>query len=277
MNFIELKCKINSEHDFVKDLLIEDLSKIGYESFQEDEQYIKAYIKLEIFDINKVKLLDVNKFDNTTIDFSHKIVEQKNWNEVWEKNYFKPIIVDNKCIIKSSFHNIEHNCKYEIVINPKMSFGTGHHETSYLVIKYILSTDFKNKTVLDMGCGTGILSILASMCGAKKVCAIDIDEWAYNNSLENITLNNISNIEVKQGDRTLIKDENFDIILANINRNILLNDINYYSKCLNKNGLLIMSGFYSNDLNIIENEANKNELKLIDKKEKNNWIAVKFM
>ena len=193
------------------------------------------------------------------------------------KYFFKPIVIDGKCVIHSSFHKDVPKLEYNIIIDPKMSFGTGHHETTSLMVSEILNADFAEKTVLDMGCGTSVLAVLASMRGAKKLTAVDIDDWCVENSLENLALNNISNTEVLHGDASLLSGKSFDIILANINRNILVNDMVTYAACLSENVLLFMSGFYTEDIPIIEKEANKYGLKLLDSKTKNNWAVVKMI
>lgn len=193
------------------------------------------------------------------------------------KNYFSPIIIEDQCVIKSSFHKDVPPCKYEIIINPKMAFGTGHHQTTRLMMQEILKIDFTNKTVLDMGCGTGILAILASMKGAKDLTAIDIDEWAYENIKENLETNNINNTEIQIGDASLLGAKKYDIIIANINRNVLLEDINIYSSILKKGGILLLSGFYIEDVNILETEANKWDLQLDYFVELDNWAGMRLL
>jgi ribosomal protein L11 methyltransferase len=203
-------------------------------------------------------------------------VAEKNWNEEWEKNYFKPINVDNKCIIHSTFHTDYPEAEYEIIIDPKMAFGTGHHATTSQMVSGTLGMDLKGKSVLDMGCGTGVLAMLASMKGAEPILAIDIDSWSYDNTLENMSINNIDNIEVKCGDASLLTEGEFDVILANINRNILLNDMPTYVARLNKGGELLMSGFYSEDLHLIQNKAKELGLTYAYHKVKDDWTVVNF-
>lgn len=273
-SYIAIHCKVNPVQPF-SEILIAQLAEIGFDMFEEKEDGFDGYIRKENFNeslLETIEFLQPNDF--CSVHWQLEEIESQNWNEEWEKNYFEPIIIDNECVIHSSFHKNVPKARYEIIIDPKMSFGTGHHETTSLMISEILGLDLKGKTILDMGCGTSVLAILASMCGAEKILAIDIDDWCTNNSEENIKLNNITNIEIKTGGAELLNGLQFDIILANINRNILLADIEKYSACLSQSGKLIMSGFYKEDISIIEAEANRNDLKLIEFKEKNNWVAI---
>ncbi|HEX9826829.1 MAG TPA: 50S ribosomal protein L11 methyltransferase, partial [Flavobacteriaceae bacterium] len=209
------------------------------------------------------------------ISYTFEEIEQTNWNEEWEKN-FNPIIVNGTCSVRAPFHE-KPSTVYDIVIEPKMSFGTGHHETTHMMIQHILKNEFNNKSVLDMGCGTGILAILAEKKGAKSIDAIDYDNWCYLNSLENVERNGCKHITVLEGDAGLLKNRAYDIIIANINRNILLNDINVYASCLNKNGSLFLSGFYKDDIPSIEEECQKYMLNLVEIIEEHNWVAIKFV
>lgn len=259
----------------VTEILIAELGYAGFESFVETEDGVSAYIQKDEWNssiLNEVQILSSSEFK---ITFSTEDVEQINWNEEWEKN-FSPIVVDDVCAVRAPFHD-KLNTEYDIIIEPKMSFGTGHHETTHMMIQQILKNNFKNKTVLDMGCGTGVLAILAEKRGAKILDAIDIDNWCYLNSLENVIRNGCHHISVYEGDSSLLKDKRYDIILANINRNILLDDIKIYSKSLNKNGELYLSGFYEIDITVIETECEKYMLKLQDKLERNNWVSLKFI
>ena len=274
MDYIEVDFTIENE-EYVFDLLSAALGEIGFESFVSSENGLKAYIQSDLFSETIVQNL-VTDFTFSSIP-NYKItkIKSKNWNEEWEKNYFEPIIIGNECVIHSSFHVNIPETRYRIIIDPKMSFGTGHHETTGLVIEQLLQVDLSGKTVLDMGCGTAVLAILARMRGAKHAVAIDIDDWCTQNSEENIALNNISDIEVLLGGAELLAGKHFDIILANINRNILLNDMQHYANCLSTGSELYMSGFYVEDIPMIETEANRNGLSLIDFKEKNKWVVVK--
>ena len=277
MDYIELLCKITAENtQEIIDILVAELNEIGFESYDEIDKGLNAYIVENLFNIEKVKQLQVNDIPDTNIEYSFKVIKTQNWNAVWEKN-FDPILIEDKCLIRAPFHKETPKVKFEIIIEPKMSFGTGHHETTYLMLKTMLDLDFKDKNVLDMGCGTGVLAILASLKGAHKITAIDIDEWAYNNTLENIEKNNCSNISVFQGDANLLKEQKFDIIIANINRNILLNDIKQYSKVLKSGGTLLLSGLYDKDLPMIKEETSNNNIDYISFYEKNSWVAAKFL
>jgi len=276
MDYIELVCKISTENiQEITDILVAELNEIGYESYDETDEGLNAYILEKFFDIEKVKQLQVNNIPNVKINYSHEVIKTKNWNAEWEKN-FDPIIVNDQCIIRAPFHTDTPKAKYEIIIEPKMSFGTGHHETTFLMLKTILELDFTNKNVLDMGCGTGVLAILASFKGAKEITAIDIDEWAYTNTLENIEKNSCLNINTFQGDAKLLNNQQFDIIIANINRNILLDDIKHYAKVLKSGGTLLLSGLYEKDLSMIKEETTANSIDYISHYEKHDWVAAKF-
>lgn len=274
MNYIEVKFIAKSEESYVFDLLATYLGEIGFESFEEINDGILAYIDDKLFDEELMVQL-VKNFPYAN-DIQYKITEikQVNWNEEWEKNFFEPIIIGNECLIHSTFHKNLPKAKYDIIIDPKMAFGTGHHETTSLMIAEILKMDLEGKSVLDMGCGTAVLAILAAMRGAKPVTAIDIDTWCIENSIENIEKNGVGEISVQLGDASLLEDQHYDIIIANINRNILLSDIKKYSACLSKGGALYMSGFYTEDIPLIEKEANNYHLILKSYKEKNNWVVV---
>ncbi len=257
------------------EILIAELGYAGFESFVETEEGVAAYIQKEDWNtaiLKDVQILNSNEFQ---INYTFEEIEQVNWNEEWEKN-FKPIVVDEVCTVRAPFHNMP-NTKYDIIIEPKMSFGTGHHETTHMMIQHILNNDFEEKSVLDMGCGTGVLAILADMKGAKPIDAIDIDSWCYTNSLENVARNKCKHIFVYKGDAELLKGKSYDVVFANINRNILLEDISKYANCLHKSGMLFLSGFYENDIPIIKAACNINGLRLIDKLQRNNWVSLKFV
>ncbi|MDE5422798.1 50S ribosomal protein L11 methyltransferase [Ancylomarina sp. DW003] len=278
MDYIELKCEITPFNEAVAQILISELGELGYDSFTENEDSIDAYITEDLFDINIVKAINLDYLPETnfTLNYSHKTVISQDWNTVWESN-FQPVIISDQVVIRASFHTDTPKVPYDIVIDPKMSFGTGHHSTTSLMVQSVLDSDIKGKRVLDMGCGTSLLAILASMRGAKMVDAIDIDEWPYKNSLENIKNNKADNVSVFLGDASLLKGKEYDVVLANINRNILLNDMRSYVDCLPKNGSLIMSGFYTEDLKYILDEAEKNNMNYIDHKVDKNWVAVRFV
>ncbi|MBE16238.1 MAG: 50S ribosomal protein L11 methyltransferase [Cytophagaceae bacterium] len=264
------------------DILIAQLGEIGFESFIENDNGITAYIqKEEAFANNQhtsyedlikgVDILDSTLFD---IHFTAKEIEQVNWNEEWEK-HFDPIDVDGKCVVRAPFH-AKPATQYDIIIEPKMSFGTGHHETTHMMIKHLLKMDLSQKKTLDMGSGTGVLAILAEMRGAGPIDAIDIDHWCYLNAKENAERNNCDQITVLEGDVTLLQNKTYDVIIANINRNILLQDIPTYAQCLQVGGILLLSGFYLSDLGQITDVCNTHDLYFVENYERNNWIACKF-
>ncbi len=264
-----------SPRDPGTEILIAELGYAGFESFVENEAGVIAYIQKPDWNTAILDDIYVLKNDEFEINFTKDEIEQVNWNKEWENN-FNPIIVANKCSVRAPFHE-KSNTEYDIIIEPKMSFGTGHHETTHMMLQHILELDCSNKTVLDMGCGTGVLAILAEMRGAKKIEAIDIDNWCYLNTIENIERNNCSKITAFEGDASLLEGKKYDIVIANINRNILLNDMDKYAACLNENATLLLSGFYVEDIPLITEKCNQFGLKFISNLEKNNWVATKFV
>ncbi|MDR2854084.1 MAG: 50S ribosomal protein L11 methyltransferase [Prevotellaceae bacterium] len=276
MNYIKITIPLNNAEDYIFDILSQELAEIGFESFETSDTDFYAYIPENVFDNSQIVNI-LENFDYAKIaDFATEKIISKDWNEEWEKNFFNPIVIADKCVIHSSFHTNVPPATYDIVINPKMAFGTGHHFTTRLMLAFILETDFEGKTLLDMGCGTAILAILAMMRGAKYALAVDIDDWCVENSQENILINKIENIDLLCGDVKVLKNRKFDVVLANINRNILLADMVQYAECLNENGQLFISGFYDQDLPFLEKEAAKHHLQLIDTKVDNHWTAAKF-
>lgn len=275
MNYVEVKISITPFEEYVSDILAAQLGEIGFDSFVQGEESLTAYIAEDAFDCERLKELIADFSFGEISGYTYETIEQKNWNEEWEKNFFEPIVIGNDCVIHSSFHKDVPQAKYNIVIDPKMSFGTGHHETTSLMIEQILKMDFTDKKVLDMGCGTSVLAILAAMRGAEDITAVDIDTWCTENSQENVELNGVSGIKILLGGAELLEGMNFDIIIANINRNILLADMKQYVACLPVGGELYMSGFYKEDIPFIEREANANGLTLDYFSEKNNWVVVK--
>lgn len=257
------------------EILIAELGYAGFESFVETNEGVTAYIQKEDWDKDILKHVHVLHSDEFKINYSYKEIEQTNWNAEWERN-FKPIVVDSQCAVRAPFHE-KLNTEFDIIIEPKMSFGTGHHETTHMMIQFILKHDFNNKSVLDMGCGTGVLAILAEMKGATYIDAIDIDNWCYINSLENVVRNNCQHINVIEGDANLLNGKNYDVVIANINRNILLQDLDKYITCMNSNGFLFLSGFYNDDIPLITDKCNMLGLKHVDTLERNHWVALKFV
>ena len=256
------------------EILVAELGVVGFESFVETSEGLSAYIQKKDHYSSILENLQILENDEFFISYRIEEIEQVNWNAQWEAN-FKPITVDVRCCIRAPFHDSAGH-EFDIVIEPKMSFGTGHHETTHMMIQFMLDTDLKNKSVLDMGCGTAVLAILAEKKGSSSVEAIDIDEWCYQNSLENIRRNSCQNIRVFKGDASLLKTQAFDVIIANINRNILLNDIPVYATCLNANGFLFLSGFYKEDSPKIQEVCKHCNLSFEAQIFRNDWVALKF-
>ena len=278
MKYLEFIFTTDPNTEIVKDILCAVLGEAGFESFIEQGHETAAYIQKEKYDEALLKRnLSNFPLTDTTIRYTYKEAEDKDWNEEWERNFFQPIIIGNRCVIHSSFHHDVPRAEYDIVINPQMAFGTGHHETTGLIINELLEADLRGKSVLDMGCGTSILAILVRMRGATCCTAIDIDEWCVRNSIENIMLNHVDHISVKQGDASLLKDERpFDVVIANINRNILLQDMAQYVERMNTGASLYMSGFYIDDMLLIQAEAERLGLTFSHHKENNRWAVMKF-
>ncbi|WP_286760625.1 50S ribosomal protein L11 methyltransferase [Salegentibacter sp. UBA1130] len=272
-NYLEFKFKIEPLQP-ASEILVAELGYLGFESFVEEEDGLTAYIPAEEYEDDLLAGVHILQSDEFQITYSKGEIEQVNWNEEWEKN-FSPIMVDDICSVRAPFHP-ESDTEFDIVIEPKMSFGTGHHATTHMMIQHILKNDWNDKAVLDMGCGTGVLAILASMKGAKFVDAIDIDNWCYQNTLENVGRNDCDNINVEEGGAELLQDRKYDMILANINRNILLRDLPIYKDCLNNGGNLFLSGFYEEDIPVIKEACQKLGLNYIEHIERSNWVAVKF-
>ena len=277
MEYTKVSFIIKPNTQTAQEILTAQLAQFAFDSFEETTDGLNAYIPTSEYSAQDVKSIQILHGDEFAISFEAAAMPDQNWNETWEKYYFDPIVIDNKCVIHSAFHTDVPKAQYHILIEPKMAFGTGHHETTGLMVKHIMEMDFAKKNVLDMGCGTGILGILAAMRGAKKVLGIDIEEWAFNNAKENISNNHINTMEVLCGDASLLGEQKFDVILANINRNILLEDISKYKKVLNDGGTLLLSGFYNNDLEVIDKECKLNNLIKKTAKEDNNWVAVAYM
>jgi ribosomal protein L11 methyltransferase len=279
MEYYEVSFKYASpvETGIINDILASELGNIGFESFVAGEDGLAAYVATEKYDDSSLNDCLAN-FPLQDIIFHHtrKLIKERNWNEEWEKNYFRPIRIGKECLIRASFHPEEKDFKYPIVIDPKMAFGTGNHATTYLMLCEMLKLSLKDKEVLDMGCGTAILAILAAMKSATRVVAVDIDKRAYDNAIENCRLNGAENIEIALGGAEQInRFGSFDFIFANINRNILLEDIRYYVPALKPEGSLFMSGFYKEDIPVIEKECNKYGLLLSSFAEQDNWVAVR--
>lgn len=262
MNSIQVSIEANEEQ---QEILISQLSELDAQGFEQSENYLIAY-----FNENTFLSYDVNELLKG-YSFNTTVIEEKNWNEEWERN-FQPVIVDNFCAIRADFHQSIKNVEYEIVITPKMSFGTGHHATTYMMIEQMRDLGFKNKTVFDFGTGTGILAILAEKLGVSKITAIDLDDWSIENAKENILKNNCTKIELSLSSQ--IPPEQFEIILANINRNVILNYLNQLKASLKTKSYVLLSGLLSLDQKDIIDACNAHDLKLVKTIERNNWISL---
>ena len=257
------------------EILVAELGELPFESFIDSDSGIVAYIQKQFWTENILDDLHILSSAEFQVSYTVEEIDQVNWNEEWEKN-FEAIEVDGICHVRAPFHP-KTDAKFDIVIEPKMSFGTGHHETTHMMIQHLLETDVAGKKTLDMGCGTAILAILAEMKGAQPIDAIDIDNWCYLNSIENAERNNCTQISVYEGDADLLKGKKYDLIIANINRNILLNDMQTYVDCLNKDGILLLSGFYTDDIPFIDASCTEKGLTYVKKFERNNWVSLKYL
>lgn len=281
MKYIEYTFTTQPSNSIVHDVLSGVLAEIGFDSFVQSEdgsEPLKAYIKKDADGIEAVQQVIAEfPLPDTEISFTHAEAEDRDWNEVWEQNYFQPLVIGNRCVIASTFHKDVPEAEYHITIDPRMAFGTGHHATTSQMIGQILDNNMEGLNVLDMGCGTGILAILARMRGANHCVAIDNDEWCVSNTLENISLNNVNNIDVVEGDASALeKYGHFHVVIANINRNILLADMRHYVAHMTSGSLLFMSGFYTEDVPAIRQEAERLGLIFIECRDQNNWACVKF-
>jgi ribosomal protein L11 methyltransferase len=255
------------------DILIALLADLGFESFTQNDTGVDAYIQGEFENENLVKELS---FDDFSFSYTRTEIPKTNWNEEWEKN-FNPVYVDDLVCIRAHFHPKSDSVKYDIIITPKMSFGTGHHDTTWLVSKTLFELNFKNTSVLDMGCGTGILAILAKQLGATKLLGIDIDDWSIENSIENAAINNASDIEFKKGDASILPTlPTFDVVLANINKNVLKKDMSSYFKCLKPSGFLLLSGFFTADVEELKTLAESIGFTFENSYQKNEWAVIKL-
>ncbi len=272
MDFIEIE--VFCEENF-REIFMAELSEIDFNTFMETDSGFLAYIETDKF-ISGDLQNTFEKYSGIKVSYKVSHVKEKNWNEEWEKNY-DPIIVEDKCLIHATFHNLTKTYPYEVLINPRMSFGTGHHETTYLMCSHQLDVEHTGKQVLDIGCGTGILAILASKRGAASVLAIDNNDWAYENAVDNVKLNLVSNVEVLAGSVNELKiTRQFDLILANINRNVLLEELPTYTQLLTKEGKILLSGFYKHDEEDITNLMDQLGFILLSARNKNNWSALLF-
>lgn len=278
MNYYKLYLTITPNTEINRDVLSALLADTGFESFVDTDRGLDAFVPEKAYSEKAMlEVLENFPLSGVRIQYDCELIIGKDWNEEWEKHFFQAIIIDNQVVIHSSFHKDIPELPYDIVIDPKMAFGTGHHSTTSLMISCLLELDLKERSFLDMGCGTAVLAILARMKGAHPVTAIDIDKWAYENALENIRLNGMPDIRIKCGDANLLEKERYDFIFANINRNILLNDMAVYVRCMHPGSRLFMSGFYREDREIITEKCKEHGLKPVSCKEKNNWTAMQFL
>jgi ribosomal protein L11 methyltransferase len=272
LNYLEYNFSVSPTQPG-SEILIAMIADMGFESFENTETGFLAYIPDNLDPENELRNLH---FEDFTFSYTSQKIEQVNWNEEWEKN-FSSVIVSDECCIRAPFHELGKKFKYDLVIMPKMSFGTGHHDTTWLMCKNMLDTEFKNKIVLDMGCGTGVLAILAKKLGASKITGIDIDDWSVENAIENCTVNDCTDIHIFKGDSSSLKTENeYDIILANINKNVLKKDLPVYAQSLKKGGLLFLSGFFKTDCEELIELASKHSLSFVKRENKNEWAVIKF-
>ena len=275
MEYIQVSFNLGQIEEYQQDILIAELGEVGFDSFVDSATGFDAFIIADQFDEQQLKTIVAEQ--DFVCGYEVQKVAPQNWNEEWEKN-FSPLIINEDCYVRATFHEAQPQYQYEIVIDPKMSFGTGHHQTTTMMMQYILETDFKDATVLDMGAGTAILGILAAKRGAKEIVAIDYDEVCYQSAIENAKLNHINNLVSLHGSKEAIPQQIFDVILANINRNILLDQIESYAEVLKKGGLIFFSGFYeAPDLDIIKSHCEQFGLNYLNHKKIDNWVAAKFV
>jgi ribosomal protein L11 methyltransferase len=275
MNYTKISFKLTPDSEENREILVAVLSDLAFESFDETDDLVLGYVPGESFDFDEMN--EITSALPFSVETENEMIPDQNWNEVWEKNYFKPLLIGGRCLVRAPFHTEYEPAEFELVIEPKMAFGTGNHETTTLVAKQILDMDLTDKTVLDMGCGTGILGMLASLKGAKSITAIDIDNWSFESTVENARLNNIFNLEAKLGDASLLDSESYDVIFANIHKNVIINDLPAYEKVLQSGGKLYLSGFYTHDMPDVKAKAESLGLIETGVHEKNNWVVYSFV
>jgi ribosomal protein L11 methyltransferase len=274
MIYTQISFKITPDNQENREILGAVLSDLAFESFDENPDSVLGYIPGESF--NPEEMNGITSSLPFSVSTEIESIPDQNWNEVWEKNYFKPLLIGNRCLVRAPFHIEYEPAEFELVIEPKMAFGTGNHETTTLVAEQILEMDLTGKTVLDMGCGTGILGMLASLKGAESVTAIDIDTWSFESTVENARLNNIFNLEAKLGDAGLLGNEIYEIIFANIHKNVIISDLPVYESVLQSGGKIYLSGFYTHDMPDVKAKAESLGLRETDFQERNNWVVYAF-
>lgn len=268
MNYIQVTIPLTDTA--IREILIARLGDNGYEGFEEQETGLQAFIPEDAFDVGELESL----LGEYRLDYSRTRIEEKNWNEEWEKN-FEPVVVGTFCGVRASFHQPVAGVEHDLLITPKMSFGTGHHATTYMMLEAMGSLDFRGLRVLDFGTGTGVLAILAEKLGAAEVWAVDHDDWCIENAGENVTENNCSRITVKKGDN-IPSGARFDIILANINKNVILQELRSIGQQLTSAGVILLSGLLLEDSQDVENEAIKNGFFVVNQTEKANWLCLRL-
>ncbi|MBQ5617169.1 MAG: 50S ribosomal protein L11 methyltransferase [Bacteroidaceae bacterium] len=277
-DYTKIEFKVTPNEEVATDVLAALLAEVGFESFVPNEEGLEAYVPHNLYDESNITAVVENfPFEGYTITYNSEFIEGEDWNAEWEKNYFQPIVLGEECVIHSTFHTNVPKARYDILIDPKMAFGTGYHQTTCHMLRAILASDMNGKSVLDMGCGTALLAILARKHGATDVVAIDIDEFAYENAKENVVLNNTPDIEVRLGGAEAIKEDDcFDYVIANINRNILLADMVNYVRCMHPGSQIFISGFYTEDMEVLKEEAARHGLRYIGYAEDNRWAMMRF-
>ena len=278
-DYTKVKFTVTPNEEVATDVLAALLAEIGFESFVPEDDGMSAYVPQALHDADAIAAVVAGfPLEGFGITYESEFIEGEDWNAEWEKNYFQPIVLGNDCVIHSTFHKDVPAARYDILIDPKMAFGTGYHQTTCHMLRAILASDMTGKSVLDMGCGTALLAILARKHGATDVVAIDIDEFAYENAKENVVLNNTPDIEVRLGGADAIKPtDSFDVVIANINRNILLADMCNYVKAMHTGSLLFISGFYTDDMEVLRAEAAQHGLRYLDYAEDNRWAMMRFV
>ena len=278
-DYTKVKFTVTPNEEVATDVLAALLAEVGFESFVPEEGGMSAYVPQALHNEESIAAV-VAEFpiEGFTITYESEFIEGEDWNAQWEKNYFQPIVLGEDCVIHSTFHTDVPKARYDILIDPKMAFGTGYHQTTCHMLRAILASDMEGKSVLDMGCGTALLAILARKHGATDVVAIDIDEFAYENAKENIVLNGTPDIEVRLGGAEDIKESDcFDFVIANINRNILLMDMVNYVRCMHSGSQIFISGFYTEDMEVLKEEASRHGLRYLDYAENDRWAMMRFV
>ena len=274
MNYTKISFTLTPDNEENREILVAVLSELAFESFDETQDQVEGFVPGESFDFDEMNFITAAL--PFSVEAQHEMIPDQNWNEVWEKNYFKPLLIGGRCLVRAPFHTEYEPAEFELVIEPKMAFGTGNHETTTQMAEQILEMELKGKTVLDMGCGTGILGMMASLMGAKSIMAIDIYTWSVERTVENARLNNITNLEAKLGDASLLGDESYEVIFANIHKNVIISDLPAYEKVLQPGGQLYLSGFYTHDMPEVKERAQSLGLQETGFHEKNNWVVYSF-